>query len=96
MKIPDKIIIAGCSIDILFDRKRCNEDSCNGLMLYDSKQIIINPDLNIEQQYVVLIHECIHYLNAIMSLQNRDCDDDHYINPISELFYQIIKQIENK
>jgi hypothetical protein len=100
MKIPDKQIqIAGKNIDIVIDSKYCQAEKCYGRAEYDRNRIIIEDSTvsgvhpeKIEQAF---LHECIHMINAILRRES-PYDDEEYVGPSSELWYQIIKQLKNK
>jgi len=98
MKIPKYIDIAGKRVEIVIDHKHCIENKYYGCSLYD-KNIIILDDYKksgfakdkIKQ---TLIHEVIHYINAVLNLDDSSNDNETYVNPLSELLFQVIQQVE--
>lgn len=96
MKIPKKIQIAGREIQIIYDAKRSSQEGYNGACYYDHSEIILNKNLDKEKESVVLIHEVLHFINAILLKDGAAEDKDNYVRPLSEFLYQVFKQLENK
>lgn len=98
MNIPNKINIAGKEVTIRIDHHHCMTQKIYGESQYDQNTIILDdhkkagyPKAKIEQTF---IHEVLHFANAIMSRNNDNVDDENYVNPLSELLYQVFKQLK--
>ena len=96
MKIPKTIQIAGREIKIIHDSARCNEEAVNGSCYFDHGKIIMSKYICSEKAKVTLIHEVIHYINALLQRDNTPADTEEYVRPLSEFIYQFIKQVEGK
>ena len=94
MKIPKQIQIAGRNVKISYDKNLCQKERYNGACYYDKSEIIIDPDNPPDKIQCVFIHEIIHFVNAILRLDNTSFDKETYVRPLSELLYQVFKQIE--
>lgn len=98
MKIPDKIQIAGKEFIIKFDNVYCDHENSYGIINIHRGEIILQNIVNgiderkqdfIEESF---IHEIIHAIYSIMG----KTQDEKFICHLSELLYQIFKQIENE
>jgi len=98
MKIPKKLQIAGRTVDIRINGKIASESQVNGLCSADRQYILLDDPkasgVSEEMIQQTLIHEVIHFCNNILCRE--DCNTESYVNPLSELLYQVFKQIENK
>jgi len=98
VKIPKTLKIGGKTVRINLDGVRAAKQCVNGTAYYDHNEILLDDykrsvvsQENIEQ---TLIHEVVHFINAMLSRQGTDCDAEEYVNPMSELLYQVIKQLK--
>ena len=96
--IPKNINIAGKVIQIEINREYCAIHKVYGICLFDQNKIILDDYKNghisktvIEQ---TLIHEILHFINAIIKKNDTICDHEDYIGPVSELLFQIIPQLK--
>ena len=100
MIIPKHIQIAGKAIEIKVDHKYCMENKIYGASLYDKNTIILDDHkvagFSEDKIKQVLLHEVIHFSNAILCKNGHIQDEEDYVNPLSELLYQVFKQIESK
>ncbi len=98
MNIPDKIQIGVKIVTIIRDGNGMMGDGLIGQNRTDENIIRLIPDgtSHIDRQTIeqTFIHECLHKINNILSLdtENREA----YVNPVSELLYQVFLQIEAK
>ena len=94
MKIPKQIQIAGHVYDVKKSRKTADKEHVNGKIYYDQCEILLCDDcvLNKQEREVSFLHECLH---AIFFTLNYPQDEDRIVC-LSELLYQVIKQIEEK
>lgn len=92
MKIPKTIQIAGKNIIIKFDDDHCDRNGGYGIAEYFKGEIVLQrkvkgdikrPDHFVEETF---IHEILHYI----------AEDEKLVGQLSELLYQVIKQIEDK
>ena len=96
MKIPKKIQIAGKTIDIARDDNYLASNGLIGESRADQDIITVPTEkTHFSKQCIeqTLIHECVHKINAILSLGS-PFNDESYVNPLSEMLYQVFKQIE--
>ena len=100
MIIPKNFEVAGKIINVEINSNHSSAQKTYGQCLYDQNRIILDDYIksNLNKQVIeqTFIHEIIHMINAILSKNNTICDDEEYVNPLSELLYQVIKQIGNK
>lgn len=100
MKIPDKITLMGREIDIVYDKKLVQDEDAIGQVSYRTDKIILQPetesiDRNSQSIQITFLHELLHFMLNILNYQNMN-DNGKFINRMSELLYQVIKQIEDK
>ena len=98
MKIPNKIQIAGRIVKIIRDDESLISDGLLGQSRADEDKIILLSNkayLSTQCMEQTLIHECIHKINNILSVGSPQ-NSEEYVNPLSELLYQVFKQIESK
>jgi len=94
MKIPKEIQIAGRKYNIIYSRKISDKEHVKGKIYYDQCEILLNNDVVYNKQdiEITFLHECLHAIfNALDFEQN-----ENRIIMLSELLYQVIKQIESK
>ena len=94
MKIPKKIKIAGREYKVYINKQVCEDQKMIGMAMADDSTIILKGPVDDESMKVTFLHECLHLVNVILQHQGTKMDSEHYVNPVAELLYQIIKQIE--
>ena len=98
MRIPKKIKIAGKTVNIVKDRVRATKRGVNGTSFYDHNEILLDhPNRSIVSSECIeqtFIHEVIHFINAVLSKGSTECDAEEYVNPLSEMLYQVFEQLE--
>ena len=99
MKIPKTLKIGGKTINITIDTKRATKHGVNGQCFYDHNEILLDDYTKsgvtrecIEQ---TLIHEVIHWVNAMLSKNLSEQDSEDYVNPLSEILYQVFEQLRD-
>lgn len=98
MKIPKSIQIAGKTAKIIIDDKKMSSEGLIGQSRADEDIIyLMSEKTHVSRQCIeqTLIHECLHKINNILCVGSPQNDED-YVNPLSELLYQVFKQIESK
>ena len=99
MIIPKQIQIAGKTIEVITDHNRMSSEQLLGQSRNDEDKIFLSSekDSHISRQCIeqTFIHECIHKINNVLST-NCGANDESYVNPLSELLYQVFQQIELK
>ena len=100
MKIPKQIQIAGREIPIIFNNKLCDVKRIYAEADYRKHHIIIQDNTegtprNKDCINISLLHEIMHWIFYLMD-RDKLRDDEKLVSEISELLYQVIKQIENK
>ncbi len=98
MKIPKRIQIAGKTIDIVIDPKYCNEEKIYGREVYDRNKIYLDDPvvsgISKEKQEQTFIHEILHYIYDVLGKNDSELNSEAVICPVSELLYQVFKQIQ--
>ena len=92
--VPEKIYIAGREIDVIIDDVHCMRNGVIGECRINENKIYMSSKGSIYSEDEIaqtFIHECIHVINAI--LKRGDCDEETYVSPLSELVYQVYKQV---
>jgi hypothetical protein len=98
MKIPKKIQIVGRNIQIEFTDEIQREEYSTGTACYHKGKIQILPlntktrNITEDEVNVAFLHEALHFCINIGCDEKFNVHD--LINPLSELLYQVIKQIE--
>ncbi|MFX0132971.1 MAG: hypothetical protein ACFFDN_04925 [Candidatus Hodarchaeota archaeon] len=94
MKIPKKIQIVGKEFKIIFDKKFSRKEKIWGRFYPENLEIILDNDKNINKQNIeeTLIHECFEVINYFV---NTELHHDK-LSMMSDLFYQIFKQLEGE
>lgn len=100
MKIPEEIQIAGRHIKIIIDPKLADNNDNLGESKFKTNEIILQPNtehyrLASDNVNITFLHEIIHFILDILAYQHLN-KNESFINKISELFYQVIKQIEGE
>jgi hypothetical protein len=99
MNTPDFIYIAGKKVRIVIDSDYCSIHHVYGECHYGDNKIIISKisdSFSQDLQYQTLVHEIIHFINGILRRNETDIDREDYVNPLSGLLYQVLKQINLK
>ena len=93
MKIPETIQIAGKTVKIIYDEKLSVKESFNGACYADQSEIILDPSLDRQKLEQTFLHEVLHFINKVRGLSETQFDDEPHVYPLSELLYQVIKQL---
>lgn len=92
MKIPKRIQLAGKWIDIHQVNRIDLLDDKDGFAQYSKQEIyVVKKDVSPELREQSLVHEALHFILWILEID--EMNKDKYVNPISELLYQLIKQL---
>lgn len=95
MIIPNGIIILGEKWKIKFCKKALGNPNYDGICLREQREIVINPDLDLLEQYKTLWHEIGHALlsrsgviySGGLSAELEEIIVENYANLIHDIFF---------
>lgn len=91
MKIPKKIQIMGEWVNIEITPHI--DEGVNGESNPEEFKILINKSVPPKRRLLILLHELIHYCNALLGYQRKQCDKEEYVEQLSGLLNQVIPQL---
>ena len=91
MNIPNKIQIAGKTIDIVMEDMK-DIDYCWGKTYFGTGKIGIAKNMSDEQKQITFIHELVHMIFETMG-ESELRDNEKIVHGLAELLYQVVKQI---
>lgn len=91
--IPDKVDILGLEYSVKLKDRVSREDDCNGMIYYDSQEIIIDKHLKKGKQEQVFIHELIHGILEQLGYDDTN-NDEHLVQSLAVSLHQIFKQLD--
>jgi hypothetical protein len=97
MKIPEEISIAGITYQIKLvprDHPKLKALHAVGLHFMEDQIILIEENLKGDYKNQVCIHEIIHGILEAMDVANTETLlDEQFVESLSQLLYQVIKQL---
>jgi hypothetical protein len=98
MLIPKTLNIAGKVVSIDQYHKEATAHGLNGKCFYEQCRILLDTIESGQPKQIFeesLIHETIHFCNGILGVDDTEMNSERYVSSLSELMYQVIKQIIN-
>ncbi len=86
IKIPKEIRIGSHTYKVWFDERE-DDSGFIGSSLHRRHEILLNPDIHIQQKRVTFLHEALHVINECYGIRPPDEDIERLAEGIGQLLF---------